>query len=125
MPIKLFSILFVVFIILGCSKVEGLLTLKRLGNSQDQIQRYLDQQKTYFLKLVKDIKAKKITLGLSRDDIERRYGEPVLIKEGQEELSSKVFLYREPINYFESDKVYLYFSKEEKLTKWEYKPYKK
>ena len=109
----------------GCSKVEGLLTLKRLGNSQDQIQRYVDQQKTYFLKLVKDIKAKKITLGLSRNDIERRYGEPVLIKEGQEELSGKVFLYREPINYFESDKVYLYFSKEEKLTKWEYKPYNK
>jgi len=122
---KLVFILFAILFIGGCSRVEGLLTLKELGNSQDQMQRYVDRQKTYFLKLVKDIKEKKVTIGSSVDHIVRRYGEPVLVKKGPEELSGKIFLYREPTNYFESDKVYLYFDKEEKLIKWEYEPYKK
>jgi len=125
MGVRTFSILVTVFFAIGCSRVEGLLTLKRLGDSQEQMQRSVDKQKAYLLKLIKDIKEDKLTPGSSIDDIERRYGEPVLVKEGQEMSSIKVFLYREPTNYFESDKVYLYFNKEEKLTKWEYKPYKK
>jgi len=106
----------------GCgSRAEGLLTLKRVGDSQEEIERYLQRQERLFNKLAEDIKNKKLKAGISKRKITGIYGEPVLSKQPSDSLTT-VFLYRHPTKYFSSDKVYLYFDESGELSSWKYIP---
>ncbi|MCF7917051.1 MAG: hypothetical protein K9L61_04665 [Candidatus Omnitrophica bacterium] len=122
---KKLQALFLVLIFLGqgCAlftKAPQLLTLKRLGDNQKQMQRYVDKKKKYLAKLINDIEAHKLKKGTSYKRFLRSYGEPVLEKEIQKEGSQKRLLYRNPVQYFNTDKVYVYFNPQLELIAWKY-----
>ena len=98
------------------------MTLKQLGESQAEMDKYLAKQETLFEKLVEDFKNEKLNAGLSQKNIFRVYGQPILTRSWQ--TAGEVLLYRHPTNYFTSDKVYLYFDAEKNLVEWQYKPYR-
>lgn len=125
----LFQIIFLTVALLGlngCSLLqhyEQLMALKRIGDSQREIELYLKAQEEGFYKLKQDLKTKKLKIGVPQEEILARYGEPVLSKEVKDKPQiQQVFLYRHPTNYFTSDKIYLYFDKNRKLVSFEYKP---
>ena len=122
-------IIFSVCVILcleGCTTVkyaEQLLILKGVSDSQKEIRRYLAEQKVFFKKLLEDMKNNKIELGMSKKDFLIRYGNPVIIQEGSNLFVGEILLYRNPTEYFNSEKIYLYFDTFGKLVNWEHSPY--
>jgi outer membrane protein assembly factor BamE (lipoprotein component of BamABCDE complex) len=93
------------------------LSLISLNNSLESLQRETDISQKKFEKLSEDIEAGNLKSGLSKQNIQISYGDPVLVKKidsyGQEE-----WLYRSPLEYFDTLKAYLVFDKEEKLLNW-------
>ncbi len=122
---KLFSVIFLV-LICGCSTVQHmdeLLTLKRVADSQKQIEIYLQKQEQGFSRLYEDINTGKLKPGKLERAIISEYSDPVLIKkpEGQTDIK-EILLYRHPTEYFSSDRIYLYIDNKGKLSYWEIKP---
>ncbi len=66
---------------------------------------------------------KRLKQGIAKGKFIRTYGEPVLSKKTVEPLGEERLLYRHPTEYFQSDKVYVYFDEGGRLTRWEYKPH--
>lgn len=102
---------------------ENLKTLKNVGDSQKEINSYLSRQVKLFNRLLADLKRNALRPGISKERFIRIYGDPVISKEIAGPSGNTMLLYRHPTNYFKSDRVYLYFDREEKLLRWEYKPY--
>ena len=120
---KFHLILLFMFLCSGCTIIkhkEGLLTLKNVGDSQGQINAYIEKQKGLFTLLVDDIKAEKLPQKLHEKQIRSRYGEPVVVTEL--DSSKKRLLYRYPKKYYTSDRVYFYLE-DGMMTRWEYIPY--
>lgn len=122
-------VLFLFFIFLSLTLLQGcalftkapqLLTLKRLGDSQKQMELDVEAKKKNLEKLIKDIEADKLERGLSFKKFISRYGEPVLEKEVKKGGRMKKLLYRHPVEYFNTDKVYLYFDSNLELAAWKY-----
>ncbi|MFH1503883.1 MAG: hypothetical protein ABIH08_00610 [Candidatus Omnitrophota bacterium] len=111
-----------IFFMGGCASSGELLTLKKLGSSQKEIANYLNRQDELFNKLISDLKDEKLEQGISKREIIDIYGEPILIKSLSRNSSETIFLYRHPTEYFDSDKVYIYFDEFEELSHWEYLP---
>ena len=114
------SLCFLVFIS-GCSvfsHYQELITLKRVGDSQGEIDRYLKKQEKLFYKLSNDIKNNNLKEGAKKQRILAVYGDPILSKTLEDSpLQSEVLLYRHPTNYFSSQRIYLYFNPKGKLSK--------
>ena len=109
----------------GClfkENIESLMALKRLGEEQKSIARSLKLEERLFRKLVAHIKKDKLKPGTTLESFIGIYGEPIVSKDTLS--SGKRLLYRHPTDYFNSDKVYVYFDREEKLSWWEYLPAK-
>ncbi|MBU2251355.1 MAG: hypothetical protein KKH25_03785, partial [Candidatus Omnitrophica bacterium] len=116
MVIKFLILAALVFNLSGClfkENIEGLLTLKQLGKNQKYIERSIKAQERLFRKLTADIKKDKLKLGIPVESFLRSYGEPVVSKDIPS--LGKRFLYRHPTNYFDSDKVYIYFDRQDQL----------
>ena len=121
------------FLLLGCLLISALggcvvlsdelQALKDVGKSQVQINAYVRKQERRFLKLLKHYKRGWLRVGIAKSKIIAAFGEPVLVKNLDDNLAKEVFLYRHPTNYFKSDKIYLYFDKLDKLVRWEYRSY--
>ena len=101
---------------------KEIMTLKRAGDSQKQISSYIKKQVKLFDKLVGDLKNDKLKPGVSKSSIISIYGDPVLITKKPAPLYGEVLLYRHPTEFFNSDKVYLYFDGDWILIGWEYEP---
>lgn len=121
-----FFIYFLPFIITGCAVMqyrEQLLTLKAVGESQEEIERYINQKESLFYKLRGDVKENRLEQGVVKEDIITTYGEPIISKEVRDNPPIKeALVYRHPTAYFSSDKVLLYFDRTDKLVHWEYRP---
>ncbi len=119
-----FLFLILIFLLPGCAlftKAPQLLTLKRLGDNQKQMQKYVAKQKKYLEKLINDIEVKKLEKGTGYNRFIRIYGEPVLEKNIKKGDFRKRLLYRNPVEYFDTDKVYIYFNHQLELVAWKYK----
>jgi len=101
------------------------MTLKRVGDSQAEIERYLTRQQELFKQLVHDLKQEKLRKGISKRRFIKSYGDPVLTRRDESHPQQEILLYRHPTEYFTSDRVYAYFDETGKLVRWEYKPYQK
>jgi hypothetical protein len=121
-----FFIYFFPFIVTGCASMrysEQLQTLKEIGKSQKEIQRYIDEQEVFFYKLRDVVKNNQLQPGIPKRDFINTYGEPIISREVSNNPPIKeVLLYRHPTHYFSSDRIYLYFDESDKLVYWEYKP---
>jgi len=115
----------ILFFVSGCFFLpESLKTLKSVGDSQDEIEVYLTKQIELFNKLLIDLENEDLKLGISKINLIYIYGEPILSKNVIEPPGGVKLLYRHPTEYFQSDRVYLYFDQKDNLVRWEYKPYK-
>ncbi|MCK9614496.1 MAG: hypothetical protein M0R48_03210 [Candidatus Omnitrophica bacterium] len=117
----------VVILLCGCAKIahlNELLTLKRVGDNQKQIEIYLAKQERGFNKLSDDIKNSRLIKGQLKRSVIAKYSEPVLTKcPGPENAGIKeILLYRHPTNRLKSDRIYLYFDNASRLVYWELKP---
>ncbi|MCK5287972.1 MAG: hypothetical protein KAJ14_11835 [Candidatus Omnitrophica bacterium] len=119
-------VIFYVFVTLcleGCATIKytkQLLVLKDLADSQKEINKCLDEQEALFKKILVDIKNKKIELGTSKEDFLNSYGKPVLTRKGSNLFVGEILLYRYPKKYFNSEKVYFYFDRFQKLVDLEH-----
>ncbi|MFH1772432.1 MAG: hypothetical protein ABH872_06410 [Candidatus Omnitrophota bacterium] len=103
---------------------QELSTLKGIGINQKQIQNYIDRQKKLFANLVNDTLGNQLEKGTAKEVFLDKYGDPVLVKNlGVKSEFKEKLLYRDPVNYFSSDKVYIYFDKDANLVYWEYMPH--
>lgn len=106
----------------GCSKkVGGLLMLKDLSNSQEQMAAQISAADERFEKLVFAIHEGRLSTENSKRSIRKAFGEPIL-REAQTINGSEfeVWLYRYAKQFFGSDKVYLYFDDAGRLDRWQY-----
>ncbi|MBU1911945.1 MAG: hypothetical protein KKB22_00220 [Candidatus Omnitrophica bacterium] len=121
---RIFLIWCIIFYLEGCSftmHYEQLMLLKRLGDSQHEIEDYVKKQKDSFLKLRDDIKNNRLKKGISKREILSIYGEPVFCKDIANEVGVKeICLYRQPLQYFSTDRAYLKFDKKQNLCCWEF-----
>lgn len=98
-----------VFFVLGLAVLSGcsqpLQTLMELNSEQAGQQAYVRGKQARFNALMRDIERDRLPLGLRKEKVLARYGQPVIIEEGN------VFLYRDPVGFVGSPKVYIGFDK--------------
>jgi len=116
----------IIFFLEGCSfttHYEQLMLLERLGDSQHEIEDYIEEQRDSFFKLRDDIKNNRLKIGIPKRKILSIYGEPIFCKDIANETDVKeTCLYRHPLQYFSTDMIYLKFDKEQNLCCWEFIP---
>lgn len=100
----------------GCGR--PLMALKALGENQGSMQRQVSRQEVKFDLLASDIKNGKIARGMPRERFINTYGEPVL--EDRYEGGLRL-LYRYPLEFFNTGKIYVYFDKDGLLSDWSQK----
>ncbi len=130
MDIGFLKIIFLVWCIIfslgGCSfttHYDQLMLLKRLGDSQHEIDDYIKKQKDAFFKLSDAIKNNQLKIGISKKEILSIYGEPVFCKDIANKVDVKeICIYRHPLQYFSTDMVYLKVDKKQNLCCWEFLP---
>ena len=113
----------ILFGLQGCIFLnKEIMVLKRAGDSQKQISSYIKKQAKLFGKLVDDLNEDRLKPGVSKRSIINLYGDPVLVTKKPAPLYGEVLLYRHPTEFFNSDKVYMYFDGDWILIGWEYEP---
>ncbi len=118
---SIIAICFSIFILAGC--MQGAMTLKRLQNSQQELDEEVKTQEKFFFALSDDVKNNRLQKGISKKEILAKYGEGIFAKPINDVTEKKeVLAYRHPTEFFSSDLIYLYFDKEERLVYWEIKP---
>ena len=101
---KIFLTSFLIILATSCSSLRGLM---EYSAEQDALQRSVAEQEKKAERLFKDIEENKLVTGkTSQQEVMRRYGEPVLVKEIDKR---EQWLYRTAMEYFSSKKAYLLF----------------
>jgi len=107
---KLFLCLFILVFTYGCShKLQALIDIS--GEKAEQAS-YVKAQNTKLELLFRDVKERNLKIGLTENEVIRYYGNPVLVKR---EDGLDVFLYRNTVEFFPKEKVYLFFDSDGKL----------
>lgn len=118
MPLKLkLTFFFIVLCFCGCS--EGINALKTLSRDQQEMQQYVEEQKTLFLVLKSDIENNKIAPQTPKEKILFAYGTPVICRP-EKSAELEVCIYRHPLQGIVSDNIYLYFNKDGNLNSWKF-----
>lgn len=116
----LWVVLVAVFVLLsGCATVERLSLLMKIDSNQKAIDAYLAQQEQGFSRLKDDYAKGSLKTGVVKGRLAGLYGDPVFCKGSGE---GEKCIYRRPTEFFNSDKVILYFDGHKMLDKWEFKP---
>jgi len=106
-PIRIAVLSLAISCCCGCS--QPLRTLIAVGDEQKEQAVYVRQEQARFKALLRDIHRGRLLPGLRQERVLARYGEPVL-REG------RTFLYRDPVAFFGSPKVYLEFDETDLLS---------
>ncbi|MDD5005339.1 MAG: hypothetical protein PHS93_02400 [Candidatus Omnitrophica bacterium] len=104
---NLFLCLLLGLFIYGCS--AQLNTLIEVSREQESQKKYMEIQKRKYNLLLKHVKEGRIKKGLNKEEAFRLYGEPIAMKEIEQ---GSVFIYRDPSEFFPSQKVFLYFDEQ-------------
>ncbi|MFC1703272.1 hypothetical protein ACFL1E_00620 [Candidatus Omnitrophota bacterium] len=119
-----FMMLIAALSVYGCitfEEISGLKTLHGYSKSQEGNERYVEIQEKKFQKLLSAYRDNKLEQGTSRRTIVRSFGEPISAREIDGESQAKErFVYRHPMEFFGSEKVYLFFDENRKLVSWQY-----
>ena len=123
---KRMTILFLAILVFsGCAKVQHLdqlLTLKGLADEQAEMGQLIEEQDQKFELMLEEVKAGTLDQYLNKRKILRAFGDPIFVKHvkgDNQELES--WLYRYSTEFFDSEKVYLYFDSDDNLVKSEYR----
>lgn len=118
---KKLTIFLMVIFICGCSTLSGINRLKELSLNRDEQQAAIKKQEEQFKQLLKDFSSGKLEKGASQNKIMEIYGQPVITKKIKTDLTFKEELtYRHPAQFFGSEKIFLYFDSEDRLTEARY-----
>jgi hypothetical protein len=105
----------------GCSSsfnYAGLGNLQRLAKNQGAQGKYLRLEQSMFERLCRDIEAKRLKEGASRNAILRRYGAPAREqKTGEGPGAGTCLVYHHPTDYFAVPQYYLYLDAQGALTR--------
>ena len=102
---------------------DQLMVLKALGDNQEGTDRYVKVQERSFNKLKQDLEGNRLVKGTSKEKIIALYGEPIVSKPlNNRDNIKESFLYRHPVKFFDSDKLYLYFDERGCLDSWRLEP---
>jgi len=108
----------------GCAKVQHLdqlLTLKSLADEQVVMGRYVEEQNQKFELMIEEVEAGTLDQYLNKKKILRTFGDPIHVKhvnKNNQKLES--WLYRYSTQFFNSEKIYLYFDPDDNLIESEY-----
>ena len=110
---RIFYLILFVVILSGCAKLtymKQLLLLKGLSDEQIELDAYVESQEENFNKLVDAINRGVFEEYKTKKQILNEFGDPIIKKNvviDREEY--EMWLYRQPMEYFNSKKVYVYF----------------
>lgn len=128
MAIKTFyrklHLLFILILLSGCVSrfnMGAIGVLKRFAKNQKEIDDYVRVQSEGFLRLQQDIGKGKLRKGLLKQEVFLKYGESIYCYHSYGETDKETCLYRHPLKFFSTDKVYLYFEEDNRLDAWELK----
>ena len=110
-----------VFLLIGCvsQDVPGRVgRVYSLAQDRKSIERYIKAQDAGYTRLKSDLSRDQLKYGISKEEVIRRYAEPVYCKKA-DDGSNEVCLYRRPTEYFTSNVVLLYFDSGQRLESWE------
>ena len=118
------TLFFMAVFFCGCfAPIKNIIALSK---NRSLTEEYVTRQEENFKRLVGDIKGARLSKEQTKEMILELYGEPIYAKAAErKEQKLEMWLYRMPLDYFASDKAYLYFDALDRLADWEYKEYKK
>jgi len=122
---KISILIFAVLVFSGCAKVkhlDQLLTLKGLADEQVAMNQYIEKQDQIFELMLEKAKAGTLDQYLNKRKILRTFGDPIFVKHvkrDDQELES--WMYRYSTEFFDSEKIYLYFDLDGNIVNLEYK----
>lgn len=110
----------------GCAKLQHLdqlLTLKALSDEQTQMGKEIKRQDLKFEQLIAAVQDGSIDRYKTQKSISGEFGPPIFTKK-TEEVSGPVdiWIYRYSAEFFDSPKVYLYWTQSGELLRWEFAP---
>jgi len=123
--VKKFILIFLAAaIVSGCTKVkhiDQLLTLKALADEQTRMGKYVDERDKQFEQMLAEMEAGTLDQHANKRKIVRIFGDPIYVRNAEENGKSlEVWLYRYATEFFDSEKIYLYFDSDDNLVKSEY-----
>lgn len=96
------------------------MVLKRYSDNQASISKDTKVAQKQFQSLLRDIDQKKLSCGMMENVVYQKYGNPVAVLEGYfMQDAVKRAVYRNPFDFFNGHKVYLYFDCSKKLVYWQ------
>jgi len=122
--IKVFFIFLTAMMIIGCSQVshmDQLLTLKNLADEQTRMGQFVEAQDAKFEQMLSEEKAGTLDHYANKRKILRMFGDPIYVQSvKRDDRDLEVWLYRYAAEFFNSEKIYLYFDSDENLVESEY-----
>jgi len=122
---RVLTVFSVCLILGGCILLPGgkrIVRLQGYSANRTQIEMYVEQQEELYSKLKADINSGALRLGIPKQIILERYSDPIFCNDdpqvGPPDIA-EICLFRRPTVYFTTDKVYLYFDKNYKLSAWQ------
>ena len=96
--------------------------LKGLSENRSATAKYIKAQEDGFVKLKRDIPEGRLKKGMSKEEVIAGYAPPLFCEAGPGEGGIKeTCLYRLPLQYFNTDLIYLFFDKDSRLLYWQVK----
>lgn len=118
------AILSVIFLLSGCAKIahlEQLLTIKAVSDNRDQQALFVEAQNQNFEKLLATVKSNQADPLVTIKVFTRDYGQPVFRRPAAcGEQTCEEWLYRRATEYFNGEKVYVFFDLSGHLHHWDY-----
>ena len=107
----------------GCGSWSRLWVLQRYSQGQQEISQCVKVSRARFSLLRADIRNSTLKAGLKREYVVRRYGEPVITRRVSRMIEAtevtQEALYRDPLKYSDTEKVYLYYDDLGNLVRWQ------
>ena len=123
------AILFIIFLDVGCAKLQHLdqlLTLKALSDEGRVMGKYVEAQDRKFDLLLAAVRDDQLPKYKTKASVVKAFGDPAYTKtvtENHQPLELAVYRYTK--GSFDSDKVFFYFNARGDLLRFEFKPAKK
>ncbi|MGE0267976.1 MAG: hypothetical protein AB7S78_05935 [Candidatus Omnitrophota bacterium] len=125
--LKRFTIVIAV-VLTGCAKLghmPQLITLKKLSDDQTVTDQYVDGQEERFKRMRQEMDAGSFGRYTDKNQILAEFGEPVFIKVPEQGSgNAEMWMYRRPVNYSDSDKVFIYFDGKGQLLSYKLERFK-
>lgn len=124
MRLTLIFLIYLIFAVSGCAKVQHLdqlLTLKAMSEEGERQDKYIASQDKKFKQLLSDIQNNNLKKDLHKKAAVKKYGDPINeTLATRQDQDTTMLLFRYAMKPFDSEKVYLYFDKDGRLIDWEY-----